>query len=229
VFNIISLIRRRGDIDHSAFLKAFAAVNARLYRATPSCRHYVPCPIDAEPPALPGMPSIDVHLDGFEKIGFTDEAAFRDWLQARTAAEIFAQMAGFTGAMALYAVEENVVRDTTASLPAGTAPLKRFVLVRRKAGTTHAEFTAHWRDVHAPLARKVPGGSCFYVRHRVLEEIPVPGIEPLWLDLDGFSETWYASEAELARGAASPEGQAVARDNLTFCGQSKRFFFSDAA
>lgn len=228
MFRLISLIRRRDGSDPKAFQAAFGAVNAGLYRAARGCLDYVQCPIDAEPPALAGMPTIDVHLDGFEKIGFADEAAFRTWLSSPAAVDGFANMAGFAAASALYAVEENVVRDTISSLPPGATPLKRLVLVRRKAGTTHAEFAQHWRDVHAPLARKVPGGSCFYVRHRVVAEIAAPRLVPLRLDLDGFSETWYESEAELARGAASPEGQAVARDNLTFCGQSKRFFFGGA-
>jgi uncharacterized protein (TIGR02118 family) len=126
-------------------------------------------------------------------------------------------------------VRSHVVRDEApASKRSSTGLLKRMVLLKRKAGLTPEQYYAHWFDIHAPLARKVAGGSRVYVQHQALGEIVNPFTIPsLNLGLDGFSETWYDDEAELRRAAATPEGDKVAQDNLTFGGQSKRFFFEE--
>ena len=35
--------------------------------------------------------------------------------------------------------------------------IKSLSLLTRKPGMTHEQFVKHWRQVHGPLARKVPG------------------------------------------------------------------------
>ena len=43
--------------------------------------------------------------------------------------------------------------------------IKTIALLTRKDGLTREQFVAHWRDVHAPLARAVPYCAEPEIRH----------------------------------------------------------------
>ena len=53
--------------------------------------------------------------------------------------------------------------------------IKSVSLLTRKPGMTHAQFVRHWVDVHAPLARGVPGLRR-YVQSHIVEERSRPDI-----------------------------------------------------
>jgi len=225
VIDVIVLLKKAPALPSEAFRTAWAANNAGIYGAAAGCVRYSQCPVVSEPQPLPGMPVIAVSIDAIEKLAFADLAAFQATLRAHQSA--WAELASIAAAMSIHAVQTDVVRDDGARPEVDAGLLQRMVLLKRMESLDRAQFFQHWRDVHAPLMRKVRGGARYYAQHRTIEEIDNPGgIASLQLGLDGFSETWYDDEAELRRAAASPEGQALAQDNLTFNGQTKRFFFT---
>lgn len=77
-----------------------------------------------------------------------------------------------------------------------------------------ATFDAHYRDVHRPIAEKIPGlqglrlGAC--------DGVPAPdgtvAAAPYYL----VAELEFADGAALARGLSSPEGAAAAADLENF-------------
>jgi EthD domain len=90
-------------------------------------------------------------------------------------------------------------------------------LLRRKAGSTLAEFSAYWRDEHGPLvaSHQTHLGIVRHVQtHRgpALEEMGAQsrskrgGMEPPY---DGVSETWYASEEAFLAARSSIEGRSA--------------------
>ncbi len=93
-------------------------------------------------------------------------------------------------------------------------------LLRRTSGTSAAEFTAYWRDEHAPrvayhqkrleLLRYVqthPDAAAETGDRRASEARG--GMAPPW---DGISETWWASEQALAGVLTSQMGRAALKD-----------------
>src|SRR5512138_2240030 len=81
-------------------------------------------------------------------------------------------------------------RATDARDDGGSQLIKSISLLTRKAGMTHAQFVAHWVDVHAPLALSVPGLRR-YVQSHIVEERTRPDIPATDVDIDGIAELWY--------------------------------------
>lgn len=85
--------------------------------------------------------------------------------------------------------------------------------VRRKAGTTRADFIARWRDQHAPLLLTVPAAASVqrYRQNHVFRD-PPPGYE-----FDGVAELWFDSVDDALALLRDPQYQAiVAKDLATF-------------
>lgn len=90
-------------------------------------------------------------------------------------------------------------------------------LLGRKKGMSFQEFDSYWRDVHAPLAQKVPGVVRYVQRH----VIPQDGaIEPdNGFGIDGLVILDYESKEAHDAGWASPEGQKALDDVPNFLGE----------
>ncbi|PWT75838.1 MAG: EthD family reductase [Proteobacteria bacterium] len=82
---------------------------------------------------------------------------------------------------------------------------KRLGFQRKKAGLTHEQFVAHWVNVHAQMAKHLPGLRRYSVN--VIDRTRFPNF-----GYDGFSELWFDSEAACAAAFASPMGVALLAD-----------------
>jgi uncharacterized protein (TIGR02118 family) len=100
--------------------------------------------------------------------------------------------------------------------------IKRISLLTRRAGLTHAQFVQHWLEVHAPLARAVPGLRR-YVQSHILEEQKRPDIPSTDVDVDGIAELWYDDRETMQRSLASPEAKVLFADGARFIGRIKTF------
>jgi len=100
--------------------------------------------------------------------------------------------------------------------------IKSLSLLVRKPHLTHDQFMKHWVDVHAPLARAVPGVRR-YVQTHILEARKRPDVPDLDVEIDGIAELWYDDREAMARAIASPEGKALYADGAKFIGRIKSF------
>jgi uncharacterized protein (TIGR02118 family) len=103
--------------------------------------------------------------------------------------------------------------------------IKSMTLIVRKEGMSREDFERHWRDVHAPLAKSVPGISRYIQWH-------IQGGHPrqehgIGVQIDGIAEVWYDDQAALERAWASDEMQALAHDRALFIGQASTLLVSD--
>ena len=76
--------------------------------------------------------------------------------------------------------------------------VKFTILLRRKPGTTHEQFVAHHREVHAPLFSALPEVQQHVRRYVQCHATPdqVPGMPDS--HLDGSTELWFDDLAGLA-------------------------------
>lgn len=100
--------------------------------------------------------------------------------------------------------------------------IKTVGLLGRKPGWTHAEFMKHWGDIHAPLARKVPGLRR-YVQNHMIDARRRPDIEEIALEIDGIAELWFDDQAALEAAARTPEMKALHADGALFIGRIKSY------
>lgn len=85
------------------------------------------------------------------------------------------------------------------------AQFKRLGFQRRKAGLSPEQFVAHWVNVHAELAKRLPRLRRYAIN--VIDRNRYPD-----LGYDGFSELWFDSRADCEAAFNSPEGVRLLAD-----------------
>jgi uncharacterized protein (TIGR02118 family) len=100
--------------------------------------------------------------------------------------------------------------------------IKRVSLLTRREGLSRGQFTRHWLEVHAPLARPVPG-LVRYVQSHIVEEFRRSDIPTSPVQVDGIAELWFESRASMERALASPEMAALHADGALFIGANKTY------
>jgi len=83
-------------------------------------------------------------------------------------------------------------------------------IVHRRPDMDRDEFCRYWREVHGPIAAKIPGLRKYVQNHAVPD--PASGDLPC----DGIAELWFDSPQALQAGLASPEGVATTADIPNF-------------
>lgn len=96
--------------------------------------------------------------------------------------------------------------------------ITRFGLVRRSPHLTQAQFDAHWRDVHGPLAARLPGLRAYY-QHSVQAR----GDHAILGDwqLDGMSELHFDSASAMTAAFATPSGTDAKEDLGAFLADAR--------
>lgn len=98
--------------------------------------------------------------------------------------------------------------------------IRRIALVRRCRDLRPDAFRRHWLEVHAPLARGLPGLRCYRV-NPIVEAPPDLG----W---DGVGELWFDSiDAALTAFAEEPLSGLVREDLARFAADSRAFFVEE--
>ena len=87
---------------------------------------------------------------------------------------------------------------------------KVIFVVHRRPDMDRDEFRRYWRDVHGPLAARMPGLRKYVQNHAVPDS---PYGDP---PCDGIAELWFESPEAMQAGFASPEGVATTADIPNF-------------
>lgn len=93
--------------------------------------------------------------------------------------------------------------------------ITRFGLVRRNPKLTPDQFDTYWRDVHGPLAARLPGLTR-YLQHSVQDQRG-PGS---W-SLDGMSELHFDSADAMTAAFATPSGSEAKEDLSGFLADAR--------
>ncbi|HUO04717.1 MAG TPA: EthD domain-containing protein [Candidatus Binataceae bacterium] len=92
--------------------------------------------------------------------------------------------------------------------------------ITRLGGMSDEEFHRYWRDVHGPIAAKIPGCRKYVQSHAIPRA--VGGRNP---SFDGAAELWFDDWAALERAMTSPEVRAAIEDERNFIDHSRTAFF----
>lgn len=86
---------------------------------------------------------------------------------------------------------------------------KLIILLKKKQSMSDEEFAKYWLDVHAPLAKKMPG-----LRKYVVNVVRrPPNREP---DYNGVVELWFDNVQAMKDAFRSDEGRATQKDTEKF-------------
>lgn len=220
----LTLLRKADAIGQDDFLTLWSqAMRVRLAgEGIERCVRYL---VQPPPPSPPGSPPLPMQVDGAEEWWFADVASLDRFQNAPGQGAFLTQA---VGAMTAVVFDEATIVDELPPGATGDGMLKRLVVLVRKSGHTHEDFTRHWVGVHAPLAKQVSGGARKYCQLYVTRTLAnPPGLPTHGVSIDGFSESWFDDAAHLGRSLDVPGGAALARDNRVYVETSKLVFFSE--
>jgi uncharacterized protein (TIGR02118 family) len=87
----------------------------------------------------------------------------------------------------------------------------RMGLLTRRPDLGTDAFRRHWREVHGPVAARLPG-LLRYQQNHLIARLPVEGVPGGSWSLDGISALWFAEGTDMRALAATPAYGAVAVD-----------------
>ena len=97
----------------------------------------------------------------------------------------------------------------------------RMGLLTARSDRTGQAFRRHWRDVHGPLAARLPGLAGYCQNHVVdRRQLAIDHARGAWA-LDGLSELWFADAAAMRAAITSPAYRPVAEDSPNFVADTK--------
>jgi uncharacterized protein (TIGR02118 family) len=107
----------------------------------------------------------------------------------------------------------------------GESMYKLNIFMRRKADLTFAEFSRHWRTVHAAVVTSQFASKKYIRRYIQCHSLPVPlngraastfdGIAEVWFDDQASAEAFFAT-ADYQRNIIADEQKFMDRDNCEF-------------
>jgi len=105
-------------------------------------------------------------------------------------------------------VDVFVIKD--GSIPENA--VKNIEFVNRRPGMAVPAFQRYWREIHGPIAARIPVIRRYEQNHLALTAYSGAST-PLY---DGLAITWFDSTVEMRRGAATLEYAATRRDEANF-------------
>ena len=97
--------------------------------------------------------------------------------------------------------------------------VKLIYCITRKPGMSVEEFQRYWREVHGPIAARIPGVRR-YVQCHTLPELYGGDRTPAY---DGAAELWWDSLDAMRAARGTPEQRAAIEDERNFIDHSRVF------
>ncbi|MFJ4264379.1 EthD domain-containing protein [Paenarthrobacter nicotinovorans] len=104
-------------------------------------------------------------------------------------------------------------------------PVRTMALLGRKPGMSYEQFRTYWRDVHAPMAAKLPGVTRYIQRH-IMPDVH-NGEPDNEFGIDGVVILEYESQDAMEAAWASEAGQAAMADVPNFLGKHSVIVLDD--
>lgn len=202
---IAILMKRGAGLSVDDFQKHLRTRYAPLVVRGPGLRGYV------QSCALPqGYAKADLLFDAIGEMWFDSLDDYHRCLRSAEFAAARAEEDAFLdrSRTVTMPVDVHVIKD--GAVP--TNAVKNIEFVNRRAGMALEPFRSYWRDVHGPLATKIPSIRRYEQNHLALSEYQ-HGASPPY---DGLAITWFDSTAEMRSGAATAEYAATRADEAHF-------------
>lgn len=199
----IYFIKRKPGMELDAFRKYWLGRHAELVSKVPGLRTYAQCHTLES-----AYTKLEPIWDGIAELGYDDIDAMRRIAassESRAATEDTANFADMTRGGGLLTVE--VVQKDGATNP---SMVKMAGFATRKAGMEVEAFQKYWREIHGPLATKLPQLRRYVQCHPLLSAYR-EGKQPIY---DGVALSWFDSTADMRE--KPPEYRAIRRDEPNF-------------
>jgi uncharacterized protein (TIGR02118 family) len=205
MFKVVTLVKRKADLPVEAFQAYWRDRHGPLLAKLPLLRRYV-----QSAALLQGYRKGELLFDGIGEAWFDSEADFAAFRHDPAQAEIAADEANFLdrAKSGVMPVDVHVIKD--GAIPENA--VKNIELVNRRPGMALEPFQAHWREIHGPIAAKIPALQRYEQNHLKRSAYAAAPSPPY----DGLAITWFRSTADMKAGTTTPEYVATRADEPRF-------------
>lgn len=205
MFKVVTLVKRRPDLSVEAFQAYWRDRHAPLLAKMPLLRRYV-----QSAALLQGYRKGALLFDGIGETWFDSEADFDAFRRDPAQAEITEDEANFLDRARSISmpVDVHVIKD--GAIPENA--VKNIEFVNRRPGMALDPFRKHWRDIHGPIAAKIPMLQRYEQNHLKASVYATNPSPPY----DGLAITWFRSTADMKAGTTTPEYIATRADEPRF-------------
>ena len=205
MYKVVTLVKRRPDLSVEAFQEYWRERHAPLVAQLPQLRHYV-----QSPALLQGYRKGELLFDGIAEAWFDSDAAYETSRRDPAQNAVTADEASFLdrGRTVVMPVDAHVIKD--GAIPENA--VKNIEFVNRRPEMSLASFQTYWREVHGPLASKIPVLQRYEQNHLKASAYAADPLPPY----DGLAITWFRSTADMKAGTAMPEYVATRADEPNF-------------
>jgi len=205
MLKIVTLMKRRAGVPVEDFQNHLRTTYGPLAAKGAGLRRYV------QSCALPqGYGKGELLFDAIGEMWFDSAQAYKKYLGSPQYAAARADESNFlnTARTIVMPVDVHVIKD-------GRIPdnaVKNIEFVNKRPGMALEPFRAYWRNVHGPLASKIPVMHRYEQNHLALSEYKESVAPPI----DGLAITWFASTTDMKRGTTTSEYAATRADEPNF-------------
>jgi uncharacterized protein (TIGR02118 family) len=202
---VIAIVKRTAGMSVEAFQEHWRSAHADVVKKLPGLRRYVQSHTLAS-----GYRKGEPAWDGIAELVFDSTDALRALAGTPENAAVQADEARFIDrtAMATLVTDEHVIKDG----PVPHGAVKNVEFIRHRPDLAIDAFQRYWREVHGPIAARIPQIRRYVQRH-VRPGLYATGRTPVY---DGLAITWFDDTAAMRAAAATPEYAATRADEPNF-------------
>lgn len=205
MLKVAILMKRRADLSVQDFQNHLQTRYGPLAAKGPGLRRYLQSCALAQ-----GYAKGELLFDAISEMWFDSMDAYNHCIRSSEFAAAREDESTFLdrSRTVVMPVDVYVIKD-------GTVPddaVKNIEFVNRRPGMALEPFRSYWHNVHGPLAAKIPVIRRYEQNHLALSEYQKSHPPPY----DGLAITWFASTADMRKGATTPEYAATRADESHF-------------
>jgi uncharacterized protein (TIGR02118 family) len=205
MYKIVRLLKRNLPLAVETFQDRLTGDYGSLVARGPGLKRYV-----QSHGLIQGYRKGELLFDAIEEMYFDAAADHDRFMHSAEVAAAHSAAEGFVdGARTvLMPVDVHVIKDG----PIPEDAVKNIELVNRRPGMALAPFRAYWRNIHGPIASRIPV-LCRYEQNHLSAGAYGEDTAPPY---DGLAITWFRSTADMKQGTTSPEYAETRADEANF-------------
>ena len=202
---VVTFLKRKSGMPVEEFQNYWRTRHPEVVIPLPGLRRYVQSHV---------LPSAyrkgEPVYDGIAEVWAEDTNALRAMTRSAEYAHVQADEANFIdrGRMGFIVTEDHVIKDGAVSADA----VKNVEFARRKPGMPVDEFQRYWREVHGPLAARIPAIRRYVQSHTRRSAYEAARV-PVW---DGLAIAWFDSTQAIRDAGGTAEYAEAVADRANF-------------
>jgi uncharacterized protein (TIGR02118 family) len=186
--------------DRAEADRYWAEVHGPMFAKVPRVKRYVQSHVTGPLPRVTGVTEEQTHFDGYSCAWWDDREAFQASMRTPEWDEVVADGDNVFDMAWLWNMSAQIREVVQIDGP--VAPYKVVWVMKFRPDIPREQADEHWTTVHGPIFHGLPIER--YVQNHVVGPIGAEGENDVEIGFDGFSECWFADEAQFADAVNSP-------------------------